>query len=601
MKKQINFSTLQRLDLVDANDLQELIYQIIEELVGGQFQSGQYSVANTNDQIAAIKRNSAHGCLNPVITLGIDQAQSRLNILKPFAVIERNFGELITFTQEEIDAGFGVIDLASLQQEVDDDPGSLRQNDLSSVYSGVGIFAHLLSDTEQESRQFFDIASASTVSNVTTTRNNLRLRLFAGLYEKHINLQNDSGQYPTLIGKYEFGRIGSRVRTDNGGGNFTLNPVSQWFSQASFVSNLVWNNLVPGMNYFDGESLVGDAATPNADKLPSSITSPEFLRATNSGANTLHDLRLGFKYIQRLLNRIHCNGSQDPLTTDLGTRTNSEPIFDNFGVLTGNTKQTDPTLLNEHPPFSLRGLKRIIDVHEHNRPITAQCCILFEKYTTAEDAFPDNIARTIVRSQPKGPSGEIAVSFVHDFYDTFTSYLGVAAPSAETNQMTLGDAQASSNTGVLVNASNAAVISPQAQSSWMRNLIITVPSEYLNYNIAGLSITPITDYSTGASTFVDNVGGLQNNALTAFHLIDEGDNLEGTDTAWQSAPDRVGLTQIKTIAYTSSGGSKASATGLRLLVGPNLTLSNFINNINSTVAGLNITLTLRNNNTLNPN
>ncbi len=98
MKKQINFSTLQRLDLVDANDLQELLYTIIEELVQGQFQSGQYSIANVNNQIDAIKRNSAHGCLNPVVYLGIDQNESRLNIVKPFAVIERNFGELITFT-----------------------------------------------------------------------------------------------------------------------------------------------------------------------------------------------------------------------------------------------------------------------------------------------------------------------------------------------------------------------------------------------------------------------------------------------------------------------------------------------------------------------
>jgi len=598
MKKQINFSALQRLDLVDANDLQELLYNIIDELTSKTFKSGQYSVANATQQDLNIRRTAAHGPLSPIVTLGIDQAEARLNILDEFSVIERNTGELITFTQEEIDLGYGVIDLASLQSEVDDDPNALRQNDLTATYSGVGIFAYLLDDTERESRQFYDIATSSTVSNVTTVRNTNRLRLFAGLYEKHINTTNDSGQYPTLLGKYEFGRIEDNVRTDAGGGNFVLNPVEQWFTLASFVSNLVWGQMISGMDYFDGASLVGDNATPNALRLPNAITSPETLRHTNSGANTLHDMRLAFKYIQRLINRIQCNGTEDPTTTDLGDLNENVSIIDNFGVATGLTKAVNNSLVNEHPPYSLRGLKRFIDVHEHNTSITASVDVLFERYTTDTDAFPDGITRTVVKAVQAGPNGSIPITFEFDFYDTFTSYLGVSAPGSEDVQMTLGDASASSITGALVNTSGTAITSAQAQTSWMRNLIVKIPSEYANWHIVDLNLMPITSFHPNSGPILDNVGGVQN-TISGFMMLDGDNLLEGNEGSWQTAPGSEGLIQVKSINWTNSTGGKTAGYGMRFVLGPNTVLNSIATSINSVPTGFKISLTLRNNNVIN--
>jgi len=603
MKNKINFESLQRLDKVDANDLQENIYSQVEDLTQGMFRSGIHGIASQATKLDNAKRNGMHGPIIPIPSVSIDQANNLFTINDDFAVVERNTGDVITFDATDRAEGSHVISTATAQATVDADPPAYRQNDIEGGgFTALAIFAYPVVDTKTEPRNFFDVGSNATVSQNTTTRNRTRLSLFADIYEARKNITDANGNYPTLIGKWEFGRNEAGVRTDSGGGNFVLNPVVQWASSAGWISNLVWNWAYPDtLNVMQGTTHA-DRSLPNSGKLPNTITEPGQLRVADGGTAT-HDLRLMFKHVQRLIDRIQVAGASDPTTTDLGVTNNpqlddSNQVVDEYGVLTGGLKLTNNSLHAEHPPYSLRGLKRFIDVYESNRPITSSVSVEFQRYTTDTSAFTDGTARATTKSVQHGPSGEFALGVLYDFYDVYTSSLGVAAPSSSDAQMALGNARASSITGVFENTSQAATVTAQTLVKLYRNAIISIPDEYAGYNVVGLSINFFARATATTTTFY-GVGMQAVGPLQALLLTDDDDALDGAASGFNTGrPAGEALTQVKTIRYTDNQGVSSQVNGIRLLLGTNATFISALTQVSNKGYGFNISLTLRNNNTL---
>ena len=604
MKNKINFESLQRLDKVDANDLQENIYSQVEDLTQGMFRSGIHGIASQATKLDNAKRNGMHGPIIPIPSVAIDQANGLFTINDDFAVVERNTGDVITFDATDRAEGHHVISTATAQATVDADGTIARQNDIESggLFTALAIFAYPVVDTKTEPRNFFDVGSNATVSQNTTTRNRTRLSLFADIYEARKNITDENGNYPTLIGKWEFGRNEDGIRTDTGGGNFTLNPVVQWATSAGWISNLVWNWVLPDTLNVMNTTTHTDRSLPNSGKLPNTITEPQQLRAMDSGSTT-HDLRLMFKHIERLIDRIQVAGASDPTTTDLGITNNpqiddSNQVVDQFGVLTGTQKLTNNSLHAEHPPYSLRGLKRFIDVHESNRPITSSVSVEFLKYTTDTSAFTDGVARSTTKSVQIGPSGEFACGVLYDFYDVYTSSLGVASPSSSDAQMAVGNATASATTGVLENTSQVASSTAANLVKVFRNAIITIPDEYAGYNVVGLSINFFARATATTTTFW-GIGMQAVGPLQAMLITDDDDALDGDASGFNTGrPGSEALTQVKSIGYTDNQGNKATVNGIRLLLGPNANFISALSTVNTTGYGFNISLTLRNNNTL---
>ncbi len=603
MKNKINFESLQRLDKVDANDLQENIYSQVEDLTQGMFRSGVHGIASVATKLDNAKRDAMHGPIIPIPSVSIDQANNLFTINDDFAVVERNTGDVITFDAIDRAEGSHVISTATAQATVDADAAAYRQNDIEGGgFTALAIFAYPVVDTKTEPRNFFDVGSNATVSQNTTTRNRTRLNLFADIYEARKNIKDANGNYPTLIGKWEFGRNEAGIRTDTGGGNFTLNPVVQWATSAGWISNLVWNWVLPDTLNVMNTTTHTDRSLPNSGKLPNTITEPQQLRAMDSGSAT-HDMRLMFKHIERLIDRIQVAGASDPTTTDLGVTNNPQiddanQVVDAYGVLTGTQKLTNNSLHAEHPPFSLRGLKRFIDVYESNRPITSSVSVELQKYTTDTSAFTDGVARTTTKSVQIGPSGEFALGVLYDFYDVYTGSLGVASPSSSDAQMAVGNAIASATTGVLENTSQAASSTAANLAKVFRNAIITIPSAYAGYNVVGLSINFFARATATTSTFY-GVGMQAVGPLQAMLLTDDDDALDGDASGFNTGrPGGEALTQVKTIGYTDNQGNKATTNGIRLLLGPNSTLISALSQSSTSGYGFNISLTLRNNNTL---
>lgn len=598
MKNKINFESLQRLDKVDANDLQENIYSQVEDLTQGMFRSSVHGIASVATKLDNAKRNGMHGPIIPIPNVSIDQANNLFTITDDFAVVERNSGDVITFDATDRAEGYHVISTATAQATVDADTAAYRQNDIEGGgFTALAIFAYPVVDTKIEARNFFDAGSNTTVSQNTTTRNRTRLSLFADIYEARKNIKDANGNYPTLIGKWEFGRNEAGIRTDTGGGNFVLNPVVQWATSAGWISNLVWNWVLPNdLNVMEGTTHA-DRSLPNTSKLPNTITEPGELRVADGGTTT-HDLRLMFKHVQRLIDRIQVAGASDPTTTDLGTLSDTNQTVDKYGVLDGATKTVNNALHAEHPPFSLRGLKRFIDVYENNRPITASVSVEFQRYTTDTSAFTDGVARATTKSVQHGPSGEFSVGVLYDFYDVYTGALGVAAPSSSDAVMAVGNATASAVTGVLENTSQAASSTAQNLAMVYRNLILSIPSAYAGYNIAGLSINFFARATATATTFY-GVGMQAVGPLQALLLTDDDDALDGNASGFNTGrPGSEALTQVKTIGYTDNQGNKTTVNGIRILLGPNTNFITALTNASLKGYGFNISLTLRNNNTL---
>ena len=87
--------------------------------------------------------------------------------------------------------------------------------------------------------------------------------------------------------------------------------------------------------------------------------------------------------------------------------------------------------------------------------------------------------------------------------------------------------------------------------------------------------------------------------LQAMLLTDDDDALDGDASGFNTGrPGGEALTQVKTIGYTDNQGNKATTNGIRLLLGPNGTFISALSQSSTSGYGFNISLTLRNNNTL---
>jgi len=604
MKKKINFTELQRFDKVDANDLQDLIYNQIEEFTKGLFRSSAYGVVNLDEQENGDKFRAMHGPLTIPPYVAIDQANDQLRIDKPFSVVERNTGDIITFTQEDVDLGYGVMPMASVQAFVDANENEFRQNDINATYTALGVFAYPLEDILQEERAFFDVNTASTTNAITTTRNRTRLKLFVDIYENRINLQDENGNYPTLIGKWEFGRIEESMRTDTGGGNYTLNPVVQWPSSAGWIANSVWNWILPdSFNVMTGIDH-SDRNVANAAKLPNSITEPTSLRNGYTGA-PYNDIRLAFDHIIRLIDRIQCAGTDDPASTDLGPKLDVNNVLDAYRDSTGTTKSVTNDIHAEHPPYSLRGLKRLIDIADHNKTYTASKGWRLKKaqsLETGDYAFTDGVVREVQRSVSTSASGDYQLGLTFDFYDVLTNSLGVSTPGTNDSQMDMQSARVSATSGIMENTLGTPTTTVVAYSDLFRNMILTFPATYINWDITSISITPILNYPNNSlASWAWNAGtaprGLGQLAplVNPVILVDDEGTLSTETNGWKTAATFDECLKVKQITYTNNNGTKVGSYGVRLALGTDSWLAS---NFDEKLEGFVITVSIKNNTTI---
>jgi len=601
MKNKINFETLQRLDKVDANDLQANIYSQIEDFTQGMFRSGVYGVANTADRLDAAKRRAMHGPITPVPNVSIDQANSNLSITSTFSVVERNTGDVISFSQEDIDLGYGVMSTASVQSWVDDNESVFRQNDINGGgYTGLAIFAYPVSDQKREDRNFYDAVQGGAVLNNTVTRNRTRLNLFVDIYERRINLTDSNGNYPTFIGKWELGRIESNVRTENNG-VYTLNPVVEWPTQAGWISNLVWNWVFPDSLNVMNTVVHSDRSVANASKLPNTVTEPVSLRYDGAAGNTTHDLRLMFKHVERLVDRIQCAGLLDPSTTDLGARADSALVLDQYGVQTGDSKTVTAAIHAEHPPYSLRGLKRFIDIEKNNKVLTAAASFRLHDFTCDSSLFSDGVARLTRKAIINGPTGDFPLGIGFDHYDVYTADLGVSAPVSTDTTLTRSNARANATTGLVENTSGTATVTGNALEHLFSYPVITFPSQYANWNIVNITLTPIYKYpaQSGESSliYLSGPGPKElSNSYQAFAavLVDPDENHLGYASGFSRPSDDTGLIQVQPIAYTDANGTKNGSYGLKFIIGPSALMQQLPSG-SSPIFGFNISVSIKNN------
>ena len=572
MKKKINFSELQRFDKVDANDLQEHIYAQLEEYTGAQYKSSPYGLADISGQLDTARFRAMNGPLTIIQYIGVDQVNDTYSIQTPFSVVERNTGDIITFSQEDIDLGYGVMPLTSVQAFVDENAADFRLNDVNSVYTSLAIFAYPVSDQEREDRAFFDVNTNSTVQQNTIIRNRTRLQPFVDIYEIGVNKQDANGNYPTFLGKWEFGRIESSMRTDNGGGNFTLNPVSGWATQAGWIANSVWNSILSDELNVMNTIVHSDRAVANADKLPNTITEPFSLRNTSSRL-AKNDIRLAFDHIIRLINRIQCAGLNDPADTDLGVRNDVNIVYDAYGIETGVNKTVTNALEAEHPPYSLRGLKAVIDAKEDNT-LHSSKTFQFEKYVAT--GYPDNVARTAIKMTTNSGSGnDFDFTILPDFYELFTSSLSITEPQGVQPAMDVGSAGAETATGKIFNTSGQGISNAGLYEAMFRSLVISLPPEYLGYKITHFSITKTLtypDHPDGTYYFEQGSGHRQITAnrefVEAFVIFDDDNARPGATTGWSTSQSLSNANIATSIGRTNNQGVKVSAPGIRLQMGP---------------------------------
>lgn len=270
--KKIKFSTLQRLDLKDANELQQGVLDRVSTLV----KSVDVNNGSTLKQGGVLNKQTVQGVTNGIVTFG------------PVSAITAEGDDVISLSQDDVDSGLTQLDINAIFSTY------VAQINNGVDLGGIYFYAYPLEeDTDVESREFYNTIESSPESRNVPTRSRKRLTFFALIDNSSYSVSDSNGKQPIYLGN---------VLHDD----LILTNTSSPFISSNFKSG----------NYYD--SLFGkgedwdDTAYTNAGE-----------RADFSGQDNLSDgnsfsgLKLIFKRLERQLNRIVSYGSADSDDTTL--------------------------------------------------------------------------------------------------------------------------------------------------------------------------------------------------------------------------------------------------------------------------------------------
>lgn len=277
MIKKILFETLQRFDLLDANELQQGVLNKVKSLANG---------LNANRAISLPKG----GPTSVITCLGVSNGIARFSAMELLTVEN----DILSFDQDDID-------------------NALLQTDMSEAYAthqtlvaggvdpgGIYFYAYpVYENTDSESREFFSLIDNAPTNRVVNTRSQSSITFFATTAAAY-NIQNSEGYYPIRIG---------HVPT----ANIIVGNSSSPFIFSNFKSASYYDSIYSIPEYDD--TTLPNVANSRDDAVGGFSTS----RTEGLGFNT------PFQKLERQLNRIVSYGVSDTQATTV-LAVNSRPL-----------------------------------------------------------------------------------------------------------------------------------------------------------------------------------------------------------------------------------------------------------------------------------
>jgi hypothetical protein len=264
--KKIKFSTLQRLDLKDANELQQGVLDRVSTLV----KSIDVNNGSTLKQGGVLTKQTVQGVTNGIVTFG------------PVKAVTAEGDDVISLSQDDVDSGLTQLDISAIFSTY------VAQINNGVDLSGIYFYAYPLEeDTDVESREFYNTIESSAESRNVSTRSRKRLTFFALIDNSSYSVADSNGKQPIYLGK---------VLHDD----LILTNTSSPFISSNFKSG----------NYFD--SLWGQGEDWDDTSYTNAGERVDFSGEDNlSDGNSFSGLKLIFKRLERQLNRIVSYGSAD--------------------------------------------------------------------------------------------------------------------------------------------------------------------------------------------------------------------------------------------------------------------------------------------------
>jgi hypothetical protein len=278
MIKKILFSSLQRFDLKDANELQQGVLDKLEYTI--KLGSPITTEASTQQSYPITGVSFSGNSNGELIPSG------------PFAVIT-NTDDIIVITQEDIDAGLCTWNYASVYAAYQDGVRS------GSNPTGVYFYAYpVYEDTDVENREFYSLIDGAPFTQNVSTRQRARLETFASLSSVY-NIPNDEGYYPVQVAYVLAADINEAVDV----------PATPWLV-TNIKGKSQWDQVVLPNSVF-----TTDSAHPNYGS--TDVTTQGVLNVDLDTHASTRDKNLyqAFERIERELLRIKSYGSSDPTST----------------------------------------------------------------------------------------------------------------------------------------------------------------------------------------------------------------------------------------------------------------------------------------------
>lgn len=269
--KKIKFTTLQRLDLKDANELQQGVIDKLSTLVKA---SDVHAPSSAFRNGGVITKQTVQGVANGVVTFG------------PMNVITAEADEVISLNQTDVDSGLTQCDISALHATY------VTQESQGASLTGIYFYAYPLEeDTDVESREFYNTIESIPENRSVVTRQIKRLNIVALINQPSYSVADANGKQPIYLGKVLHA-------------NISLTNSNSPFVPSNFKSGNYFTSL-----YGDGENW-DDTDLPNAGE--NSFTGTDNL----SDGNSYSGLKLIFQRLERQLNRIASYGTNDRADTE---------------------------------------------------------------------------------------------------------------------------------------------------------------------------------------------------------------------------------------------------------------------------------------------
>lgn len=272
MIKKILFQTLQRLDLEDANELQQGVLDKVENVITSlrPFRSNSQRVG------APAKTVTVQGVTNGIVTFDT------------FSVISAE-DNIFSFDSTDVSNGLTQCDITETISEYNTNIAN------GENITGIYFYAYPnIEDGETENREFFSVIDDAPITQSVSTRKLNKLTYFANFDPSYL-VEDSNGNRPIKLGYVVSGNIiGSNVGSP--------------FLTSSFIS----------YNYFD--AAYGDGQNFDDNSLPNVVNNRHTSESTDfNPADLINGIGLNspFRRMERQLQRIMSFGTSDDTTTDL--------------------------------------------------------------------------------------------------------------------------------------------------------------------------------------------------------------------------------------------------------------------------------------------